>query len=239
MCNLSCHTDQFAGFHPVREGVEEAVVSVIGKPADTEGFDDQTVIGRCQHIQNFSVCTGNQFHEKDAVIHLMIKDERSCILVFVINVKDDPAVMNGGNIRIINTGKSIVAFGKFFLGSGTCDDFAAEHDADAMRSVMRGKTEAVQEIGTGICDCQIDRFLGSCNDDRTAVILDQVRKCGGCVSHGICAVADDKSVVKFVFFFNELRKFQPVRSTDIGTVQGKWLDGINGTELIGSRNIFQ
>ena len=64
----------------------------------------------------------------------MIKDERSCILVFVINVKDDPAVMNGGNIRIINTGKSIVAFGKFFLGSGTCDDFAAEHDADAMRS---------------------------------------------------------------------------------------------------------
>ena len=32
MCNLSCHTDQFAGFHPVREGVEEAVVSVLGSP---------------------------------------------------------------------------------------------------------------------------------------------------------------------------------------------------------------
>ena len=82
--------------------MEEAVVSVIGEPADSEGFDDQSIIGRCQHIQNLSVRSWDQFHEKDAVIHLMIKDEWSCILIFVIDVKDDPAIVDRSDIWIIN-----------------------------------------------------------------------------------------------------------------------------------------
>lgn len=45
----------------------------------------------------------------------MIEFQRLGGVVFIIYVKDDSVVMYGGDIRIINAGKSIVAFGKFFL----------------------------------------------------------------------------------------------------------------------------
>lgn len=70
--------------------------------------------------------------------------------------------------------------------------------------VVGSKTQAVQQIGAGVCDGQINWFLSSCDHDRTAVILDQIGQGSCSVSHGISAVADYEPVVEFIFFLNEL-----------------------------------
>ena len=53
----------------------------------------------------------------------MVEYQRTGILIFVINIKDNLVIVNRGNIRVINTGKGIVAFGKFLFGSGTGNYF--------------------------------------------------------------------------------------------------------------------
>ena len=169
----------------------------------------------------------------------MVKNQRAGILIFVINIKDNLVIVNRGNIRVINTGEGIVAFGKFFLGSGTGNYFAAKYNGDTVSPVVGSKTQAVQQIGAGVCDGQINWFLSSCDHDRTAVILDQIGQGSCSVSHGISAVADHKSIVEFIFFLNELCQLQPVVSTYIGTVQGKRLHCVDGAELFGSGDILQ
>ena len=86
----------------------------------------------------------------------MVKNQRAGILIFVINIKDNLVIVNRGNIRVINTGEGIVAFGKFLLGSGTSNYFAAKYNGDTVSPVVGGKTQAVQQIGAGICDCQVN-----------------------------------------------------------------------------------
>ncbi len=86
------------------------------------------------------------------------------------------------------------------FGSGTGDYFAAKYNGNTVSSVVGGKTETVQKIGTCICNCQVNRFLCTGNHDRSPVILDQIGQ-GSCgVSHGISAVTDHEPVVEFVFF---------------------------------------
>ena len=143
------------------------------------------------------------------------------------------------SIRIINAGKGIVAFGKFLLCSGSCDHFSPKHNGNSMSAVVRGKAETVQKIGTCICNCQVNRFLGTGNHDRSAVILDQIRQSSSCICHSVRSMAKHKAIIKFIFGFDQSGQLQPMVCTHIGTVQGKRLNGINGAEFPGFRNIFQ
>ena len=52
-------------------------------------------------------------------------------------------VLDRCNIREINTGKCIVAFGPHLFAAGSCDDFAVKDDIDPVGFVTGGKTEAV------------------------------------------------------------------------------------------------
>ena len=207
--------------------------------AYTEGFNDQSGIRWKKSIQYFPVNPWNQFEQKNLLIHLMIKHQWLGGLVFVINIKNNLLIVNGCNIRIINAGKGIVAFGKFLLCSGSCDHFSPKHNGNSMSAVVRGKAETVQKIGTCICNCQVNRFLCTGNHDRSAVILDQIRQSSSRICHSVRSMAKHKAIIKFIFGFDQSGQLQPMVCAHIGTVQGKRLNGINGAEFPGFRNIFQ
>ena len=73
----------------------------------------------------------------------MIENQRTGILIFIINIKDNSVIVNRSNIRVINTGEGIVAFGKLFLGSGTGNYFASKYNGDTVSPVVGSKTQAV------------------------------------------------------------------------------------------------
>ncbi len=151
-------------------------------------------------------------------------------MIFIINIEDDPFIMDRSNIRIINAGKSIIAFGKFFLCPCSGNDFATKYNGHSVGTVVGGKTQAVQQVGTGIGNSQVDGLLCTCDHHRTPVVLDQIGKGSCSVSHGICAMADHEAIIKFILFFNESRQLDPVLGAYIGTVQRKGLQCVNGAE---------
>ena len=108
----------------------------------------------------------------------MAEGKRPCIDILVIDVENDPVVMDHGDVRKIDAGKSIVAFGELFFGPGARDDLASENNGHAVRAVMGSETEAVQKVRAGVGDGQIHRFLRPGHDHRPSVILDQVGKGG-------------------------------------------------------------
>lgn len=77
----------------------------------------------------------------------MAELQRRGTLVLVIDVEDDPGILNDGNLRKIDAGKSVKALGALFLRPGAGDDFPAENDIDSVGPVMGSETETVQEIG--------------------------------------------------------------------------------------------
>ena len=77
----------------------------------------------------------------------MAELQRRGTLVLVIDVEDDPGILNDGNLRKIDAGKSVKALGALFLRPGAGDDFPTENDIDFVGPVMGSETETVQEIG--------------------------------------------------------------------------------------------
>ena len=63
----------------------------------------------------------------------------------------------------------------FLFRPGACNNLASKYNGDSVCPVMRGKAQAVQQIGTCICNSQVNRFLCPCDYNRSAVILDQIR----------------------------------------------------------------
>ena len=86
----------------------------------------------------------------------MAELQRRGTLVLVIDVEDDPGILNDGNLRKIDAGKSVEALGALFLRPGAGDDFPAENDIDSVGPVMGSETETVQEIGPGVGDGKVD-----------------------------------------------------------------------------------
>ena len=73
--------------------------------------------------------------------------------------------MDGGNIREINAGKCIIAFGALFFPSCSGDCFAVKDNNHSVGTVTGGKTQTVGQIGLGICDLHVNRLLGPGDDD--------------------------------------------------------------------------
>ena len=160
-------------------------------------------------------------------------------LFLIINVKDDPVIVDYRDIRIVNARKCIIAFRKLFFCTGSCDDLAAENNDRSVCPRMGSETKAVQKIGARICDRKINGFLRTGHNDRFPVILDQIRKCRRCIRHRIRPVTDDKSIIILILFLNQFRQCNPVFRTHIRTVERKRRFRIDRTEFSRSRNILQ
>ena len=239
MGNLGRHAHRLPSLDPVPDCLHEIVIFIMRQPAHTEGLNDQPVISREKGIQHLPVNSRYQLQKKNLLVHLMVKHQRFGRLVLVINVENNFLIMDGRNIRIINAGKSIIAFGKFLLRPGTCYHLASKHNGNSMGPVMGSKPQTVHQIRPCICNCQINRLLRSGNYNGPAVILNKIRQSRSCICHGIGSMAKHKPVIKFIFRLNQSRQLQPVICTHIGAVQGKGLHRINGTEFFRLRNIFQ
>ena len=156
--------------------------------------------------------------------------------VFVIEVEQDFVVLNGGNVGEVYAGEGIIAFGAFLFSAGSGDNFSVKDDIDAMGFWAGGKTETVQQVGFGIGDFHVNRFLGAGDDDWLGGVLDQVGQ-GGCgVGHGIGAVADDEAVETAVLFMDYLGNGEPVAGLHIGAVDVEYLDGFYFAEAAGIRD---
>ena len=59
--------------------------------------------------------------------------------------------LDNGNIRKINTGKSIITLGPLFFTSGTGNDFSVKYNIYPVSLVMGSKAKTVSQIGTGVC----------------------------------------------------------------------------------------
>ena len=119
-------------------------------------------------------------------------------------------VLDHGQIREINAGKSIVALAAFLFSTGSGNDLSVKDDGYAMSTIRRSEAQAVEKVCPCICHVKIDRFLGTGDHDGLAGVLDEVGHGGGCVGHRVRSMADHKAVVIVVVFFQNLSKFQPV-----------------------------
>lgn len=167
----------------------------------------------------------------------MAELQRRGTLVLVIDVEDDPGILNDGNLRKIDAGKSVEALGALFLRPGAGDDFPAENDIDSVGPVMGSETETVQEIGPGVGDGKVDGLLGTGDDDGFPVVLNEIGKGGSRVGHGIRAVADYEAVIVFVLSLDKSRKSQPLGGVNVGAVEIERLNGVDLAELPGCGNI--
>ena len=158
-------------------------------------------------------------------------------MLFFIQIKDDVAVLDHGNIWKIDAGKCIIALSSFLFSAGTRNCFSIEDNGDAAGTVVAGKTKAVTQVDSGIRIFHIDRLLSACNDNGLGGILNQIGECGGRVGHGIRSVTDDKAVVFFVVRLDGLRHGEPVFWLHIGAVYIEYLKAVRLAELLCIRDV--
>ena len=120
----------------------------------------------------------------------------------------------------------MVAFRAHFAGARTENDHMIEHDMHAARCVVAGIQERVEQILPRVGIPKRDAFLRSRDHDGLAVILNQVGKRGGGVSHRVRSVRDDKAVVAVIRIENTARHLQPVLRGDVRAVEIHQLHGV-------------
>ena len=61
----------------------------------------------------------------------------------IIDIKQDMSILDRRNIRKVNAGESIVAFGTLLFPSGACDHLAVKSNGNPMGLRLAGKPETV------------------------------------------------------------------------------------------------
>ena len=157
--------------------------------------------------------------------------------LFIINIEYDSLILNDGDVRIVDAGKSIKAFRPLFLCPGSGDRRAAENDIHTVCTIITGESDAVQQVRPCISYGKIDGSLRTRDNNGLAVILYQIRQCRRCIGHGIRSMTDHKSVKSAVILLNDLLQLKPVFLSDIGAVQIERLNHFDFTKLFRFRNI--
>ena len=158
-------------------------------------------------------------------------------MLLFIQVKDDMAILNHGNIRKIDTGKCIVALRPLLFPTGSGNHLTVKDDGDAACAVVAGKTKAVIQVDPGIRVFHIDGLLGTGYDNGLCRRLDQIGEGGRRISHGIRSVTDYKAVVFLIMCLDGFRHGKPVFWLHIGAVYIENLKAVRLTELCCIRNV--
>ena len=114
-----------------------------GKASHTEGFNDHGIIVVGKVGENSCFQGGDQLQECDFLIQPVIKPDGVCQQCFIIQIKDHLLVLNRGNIREVDAGEGIIAFGAFLFAPGAGDHLAVKNDGNSIGFIMGGKAQAV------------------------------------------------------------------------------------------------
>ena len=161
----------------------------------------------------------------------MIKGHRRRNPVFVVDIKNYFSIPYHRHIRIIDTGKCVISFGMFLLGTGSGNDIPPEDNVHPVGLFLGGKTQPIQQICPGIRHRQVNGFLGAGDDNGFPAVLYQIGQSRGCKSHGVRAVAYDKAIILSVTGLNQPGQFQPVPGVYIGAVQAEGLNHLHLAEF--------
>ena len=237
--NLGRHDHNLAGSSPFADRFPETAVSVVRYPANAKRLDDQSIISVHQHIEDRTVTSRYHPEQKHPVSESVRKTNCILIIPLVINIENDPSVLNDSYRRIIDAGERIVTLRPLLLGSGAGDNQSAEYDADIVCTVVRRKPDTVQQIGPGVRVRQVDRLLGTCYHDRLRAVLYQVRQRSGRVCHGVRPMAYHKAVIVLIMLTDQVCQHQPLLPEHIRTVQAERLYHIDPAEILAFRDIGQ
>ena len=73
----------------------------------------------------------------------MIEGDLLSQAVFIVEIEDNVVVLDRSNVRKVNAGKGIVAFGAFLLAAGTGNDFTVKDNVDTVCFIAAGKEKTV------------------------------------------------------------------------------------------------
>ena len=218
--HLRRHDDGLFGLHGLTQDALEAAALIGRQAADAEALDDDGVVMLEQVRQHAAVRAGDHFHERDALTELVIEHGRG--KGGRADIFHQEAVLQHGQLRIVDAGEGLQADGARFACTGAENDAAVEHDHHAAQ-IGHGAAERIGQIRLGIRVFKHDGLLRARQDDGLGGILDEIGQRRGCIGHGVRAVGDDEAVIFLIVGADGAGDRQPVRGSHIRRVDGKQL----------------
>ena len=229
--NLGGHDHDLALADDLRYSLAE-VAGLIGRQAAyPEGFDDDGPVVLGHFDQAPGLHGRDELDQTHLLQKVVLEGNLAANPVLVVNVEEDVGILDGRNKGEVDGDKGVVGLGPLLLGPGPADDLAVEDQVDPVSPVVRGKEQAVVEVGPGVGRVQVDGLLGARQDDGLGGILDQVREGGRRIGHGVRPMADDEAVIVLVGRFNGAGHLDPVLGLNVGGVQVDELDGGDVNEV--------
>ena len=127
----------------------------------------------------------------------------------------------------------------YFMGAGSGDDRPVKYEEDSREQAAGADPESVLQIPAGVRVSRIKRELGPGQDHRFVQARQHGKECGGCVRHGVRAVAEDDPVRLGELFIYPAGHQLPVMRLDVGAVQGEELFCLKLAEVFYPRDMPQ
>ena len=148
------------------------------------------------HVKDFGLCPRQKFQEKNVFAESGSKLHRTVVIqtgsagaVYPHSVGED--LSHTGRVYAF---KSIESKSTDFDGPGSVDDFTVKGNGNSQNSIFNCSDSSI-EIGFSICQRIVDRYLGAGKYNTFIKVLQHKTDSGRGVSHGICAMGNDDSVI--------------------------------------------
>lgn len=217
--NLRGDDDSDALFDKHFDLVGEFVILVVGKSADTEGFDYDRVRVVCNIIEDVRTHTGDELDEHYACVDLVVELNR--LGVAFLYIVAHLAAADESDLGVVNARKGVCAARAVLSCSCSGNYLAAEYDMDSAGVLVRCVNEGVAKILAGVGVAVFDGSLCSGQNDRLLAVLNQEVEHARRVSHCVGAVRDDESVVIVIFLADLARKLEPILGAHVRAVKAE------------------
>ena len=135
-------------------------------------------------------------------------------------------VLHHRQIRVIDAGEGLKAFGACLAGTGAQNDLAVKDDLHAA-AAPAGVEKRIGQIPLGVGAVEPDGLLRSGQHDGLGAALHQIAEGRRRIGHGVGAVTDHEAVVLLVVVPDGLRHPQPMLGLKIGAVQTVYLNAVH------------
>ena len=206
----------------------ELIVIVVRHAADAEALNDNGMGMLGDIVENAGLHAGDELDDADAAVERVIKPYRAGERL--ADIIAHLAAADNGDLRIIDAREGVEAARACFLRAVGADHFVVEYKMDAAGVVIGGIGDRAAQIFPRVGIARVDGHLRAGQHDGLRAVLDEIieRRCG--IGHRVGAVGDDKAVVAFIFFPDDLHKLDPVLRAHVCAVQIKGLHRIDLAE---------